>query len=131
MSDLNVVAITGNLGADVEVRQYNGGQFATFSVASNKKRNNRDFTTWTNWSINADHGALPYLKKGARVACEGEVSTKQYKTQSGENRTATNFFCRSVTLLSPKQDDNQPAAPTTEETVDASDLPFDPNQIPL
>ena len=79
------LVISGNLGADAELRNANGAQFISFRVAHSDRWTDRnsgevhDNTTWVSCTLNGDGGNLrPYLKQGTKVFVYGDVSTRIY-----------------------------------------------------
>lgn len=69
--------IVGNLGADAEIKDYNGNKFVSFRVAHSEKWVDRQTgaittqTTWVSCSLNGDgKGLTEYLKKGLKSSFE-------------------------------------------------------------
>lgn len=94
---MNKVILTGNLGADPEVRYtQNGTAVATFSVATterwkDKDGNKQESTEWHRivvWNRLAEI-AGEYLTKGAKVLVEGKLITRKWQDQEGNNRYTT------------------------------------------
>lgn len=67
------VEVIGNLGADAEVKDGNGGKFIAFRVANTDKwttesGEKHESTTWIDVTMsNVDSKVLPYLKAGVKV----------------------------------------------------------------
>ena len=62
--------IVGNLGADAEIKEYNGNKFVSFRVAHSEKWVDQQTgaistqTTWVSCSLNGDgKGLTQYLKR--------------------------------------------------------------------
>ena len=101
---LNKVQILGNLGQDPEVRSFpNGGRVANLSIATSetwKDKNTgekRERTEWHRVSIMADGlvgVADRYLKKGSEVYIEGQLETRKWQDQSGQDRYTTEIVLR-------------------------------------
>ncbi len=74
--------IAGNLGKDAEFKTTQGGdQFCRFTVAVSTGWGDKKTTTWwdvTRWGKGADKLA-GFLKKGAKVAVSGEISTREHE----------------------------------------------------
>lgn len=74
--------IAGNVGKDAELKTTQGGdQFCRFSVAVSTGWGDKKATTWwdvTRWGKGADKLA-GFLKKGAKVAVSGEISTREHE----------------------------------------------------
>ncbi|WP_353055360.1 single-stranded DNA-binding protein [Falsiruegeria litorea] len=96
---LNRAEVIGHLGGDPEIRTFpSGGKVANFSVATTDKwrdRNTgeqRERTEWHRISIVADGLAKvveQYLRKGSKVYIAGQLRTRKWQTQSGEDRYST------------------------------------------
>jgi len=76
---MDIIQITGRLGADPESRFTASGQkVTTLIMAINKKRGGKEETIWwrvTLWGERFDK-MLPYLKKGSLVTAVGDLSRK-------------------------------------------------------
>lgn len=78
--------IIGNLGADVEIKEYQGGKFATFRVAHSVKFKNQngqetESTTWIDVTMNdVESKVIPYLKAGTKVFVRGNASLRCYSS---------------------------------------------------
>ena len=101
---VNKVILVGNLGTDPEVRTFqNGGKVCNLSVATSerwKDRNtgeNRERTEWHRVAIFAEplvRIAEQYLKKGSKVYLEGQLETRKWQDQSGQDRYSTEVVLR-------------------------------------
>jgi single-strand DNA-binding protein len=101
---VNKVILVGNLGKDPESRSFaNGGKVVSFSVATSenwKDRNTgerKDKTEWHNVSIFSEglaRVAEQYLKKGSKVYLEGQLETRKWQDQSGNDRYTTDVVLR-------------------------------------
>ena len=96
---VNKVILIGNLGADPEIRRLNSGdpvvsmRIATSETWRDKNTGERkDKTEWHNVVIFNDNLAKvaeQYLKKGAKVYIEGQLQTRKWQDQSGQDRYTT------------------------------------------
>ena len=96
---VNKVILVGNLGRDPEVRSFqNGGRVANLSVATSRRWRDgqtgeqRANTEWHRISIYDDklvEIAEKYLRKGEKVYLEGELQTRKWTDQSGQERYTT------------------------------------------
>lgn len=75
--------VIGNLGADAEIRSYNGRNFLSFRIAHSEKYTNQqtgeivNSSTWVSCTMNAGFERLmPYLKKGVKVYVRGNINLK-------------------------------------------------------
>lgn len=101
---VNKVILVGNLGKDPESRSFqNGGEVVSFSVATSeswKDRNSGDRkekTEWHNVSIFNEglaRVAKNYLRKGSKVYLEGQLETRKWQDQSGNDRYTTDVVLR-------------------------------------
>ena len=96
---VNKVILVGNLGKDPEVRRLNSGdQVVSFSVATSetwRDKNSgerKERTEWHNVVIfneNLGKVAEQYCKKGTKVYVEGQLQTRKWQDQSGNDRYTT------------------------------------------
>jgi len=101
---VNKVILVGNLGRDPEVRtMQNGGKVCNLSVATSERWRDRgsgeqqERTEWHRVVIFDDRladVAERYLKKGAKVYLEGELQTRKWQDQSGQDRYSTEVVLR-------------------------------------
>ncbi len=96
---LNKVMLIGNLGADPEIRSFqNGGKVANLRVATSetwKDRNTGERQERTDWHTVAIFGeglvgvVERYLRKGSKVYLEGQLRTRKWQDQNGNDRYTT------------------------------------------
>ena len=101
---VNKVILVGNLGKDPEARSFaNGGKVVSFSLATSenwKDRNSgerKEKTEWHNVSIFSEglaRVAEQYLRKGSKVYLEGQLETRKWQDQSGNDRYSTEVVLR-------------------------------------
>ncbi|MEM8760551.1 MAG: single-stranded DNA-binding protein [Pseudomonadota bacterium] len=101
---VNKVIIIGNLGADPEVRSFqNGGQVCNLSVATSERWRDkqsgemRERTEWHRVAIFNEalvRNAQQFLKKGSKVYIEGQLETRKWQDQSGQDRYSTEVVLR-------------------------------------
>jgi len=98
MAGVNKVILVGNLGADPEARSLNnGGEVVNMRVATSeswkdKDGNRQERTEWHNVVIfneNLGRVAKSYLRKGSKVYLEGQIQTRKWQDQSGNDRYTT------------------------------------------
>ena len=98
MAGVNKVILVGNLGADPEARSLNnGGEVVNIRVATSESWKDRDGnrqerTEWHQVVIfneNLGRVAKSYLKKGSKVYLEGQLQTRKWTDQSGNDRYST------------------------------------------
>tara|TARA_B100000470_G_scaffold53378_1_gene40130 strand:+ start:306 stop:758 length:453 start_codon:yes stop_codon:yes gene_type:complete len=132
---LNKVLLIGRLGADPEVKQMvNGKSVARLSLATSqswKDKNTGEKKEKTEWHriVVFNEGLVnvvkQYLKKGAQIYVEGQISTRKWKDeQSGQDKYSTEIVIQgynsSLTMLggggSSNNLSNQDKSQTTEDT---------------
>jgi single-strand DNA-binding protein len=96
---VNKVILVGNLGADPEVKSFqNGGKVCNLRIATSeswKDRNTgerKERTEWHTVSISSEGlvgVAERYLRKGSKVYIEGQLRTRKWQDQSGNDRYTT------------------------------------------
>ena len=101
---VNKVILVGNLGKDPESRSFaNGGEVVSFSVATSENWKDRtsgerkEKTEWHNVSIFSEglaRVAKNYLRKGSKVYLEGQLETRKWQDQSGNDRYTTDVVLR-------------------------------------
>ena len=123
--------IIGNLGADAEVKVYNGNKFVSFRVAHTDKWVDQQTgvistqTTWVSCSINGDGGGLtPYLKKGTKVFVRGTPNFVVYSSpKTHKMETGINLFVREVELCGGNHEQEQNNNNTTQTHTNAATSP--------
>ena len=111
---LNKVLLIGRLGADPEIKQMvNGKNVARLSLATSqswKDKNTGEKKEKTEWHriVVFNEGLVnvvkQYLKKGAQIYVEGQLSTRKWKDeQSGQDKYSTEIIIQgynsSLTML--------------------------------
>ena len=96
---LNKVMLIGNLGADPEIRSFqNGGRVCNLRIATSeqwKDRNSgerQERTEWHNVAVFSEglvNVCERYLRKGSKVYVEGQLRTRKWQDQSGNDRYTT------------------------------------------
>ncbi len=101
---LNKVMLIGNLGADPEIRSFqNGGKVCNLRLATTetwKDRNTGERQERTEWHTVAIFSeglvsvAERFLRKGSKVYVEGQLQTRKWQDQSGNDRYSTEVVLR-------------------------------------
>ncbi len=101
---VNKVILVGNLGRDPETRTFqNGGKVCNLRIATSenwKDRNTgerRERTEWHSVAIFSEplaRIAEQYLRKGSKVYIEGQLQTRKWQDQSGQDRYTTEVVLR-------------------------------------
>lgn len=132
---INRCVISGNLGADPELRNTaSGTAILSMRVAVNERRKDQsgEWTDYVNWVDCVMFGARAeavsrYLQKGSKVAIEGKLRYSSWE-RDGQRRSKLEVIVDEIEFMSCadgggyRQQAAQPAAP-----VDAYDesIPFD------
>ena len=101
---VNKVILIGNLGRDPEVRSFqNGGKVVNLRIATSESWRDRqsgerkERTEWHSVAIfdeNLAKVAEQYLRKGSTVYIEGQLETRKWQDQSGQDRYTTEIVLR-------------------------------------
>ena len=101
---VNKVILIGNLGQDPEVRSFqNGGKIANLRIATSetwKDRNSGERRERTEWHTVAIYSeplvrvVEQFLKKGSKVYVEGQLETRKWQDQQGNDRYSTEVALR-------------------------------------
>ena len=133
---LNKVQLIGRLGADPEIKQMvNGKNVARLSIATSqswKDKSTGERKEKTEWHrvVIFNEGLVnivqQYLKKGANIYIEGQLSTRKWKDEkSGQDKYSTEIVLQgynsSLTMLGGKNNSNN----TSEVSQQKSSLPND------
>lgn len=96
---VNKVIIVGNLGADPEVKSFqNGGRIANLRIATSENWKDKatgerkERTEWHTVVLQSDGlvgVAERFLRKGSKVYIEGQLRTRKWQDQSGNDRYTT------------------------------------------
>ncbi len=143
MSSLNKVQLIGSLGADPEVRSFqNGGRVCNLRIATSESWKDKatgerkERTEWHSVAITSDglvSVAESYLRKGSKVFVEGQLRTRKWQDQSGNDRYSTEivlqgYDAKLILLGGKPQGQNEP-----QERIPGSvDTPIDlDDEIPF
>jgi len=101
---VNQVILIGNLGRDPEVRTFqNGGKVCNLRIATSENWKDRESgerrerTEWHSVAIFNEglvRVAEQYLRKGSKVYIEGQLETRKWQDQSGQDRYSTEVVLR-------------------------------------
>ncbi|MBY0337573.1 MAG: single-stranded DNA-binding protein [Acetobacteraceae bacterium] len=103
MAGVNKVILLGRLGKDPEVRNFqNGGRVVNLRLATSERYkdregNQQERTEWHSVAIfNEKLGEIAerYLKKGSEVYLEGQLETRKWTDQQGQERYTTEIVLR-------------------------------------
>lgn len=112
---VNKVILLGNVGKDPQIRDGNGQEFATFSLATtDKSYTKRDGTVMperTEWHSIVANGNIVqvierYVKAGTKLYIEGKLRTRKYTARDNTERQVTEVYVDIMELLGSKQESN-------------------------
>lgn len=95
---VNKVILVGNLGADPEARSLNNGgevvnlRIATSETWKDQSGQRQERTEWHRVVIfneNLGRVAKQYLRKGSKVYLEGQIQTRKWTNQQGQEQYST------------------------------------------
>ncbi|ELY2561854.1 single-stranded DNA-binding protein [Cronobacter sakazakii] len=153
---VNKVILVGNLGQDPEVRYMpNGGAVTSLRLATSESWRDKqtgEMKEVTEWHSVVLYGKLAevageYLRKGSQVYIEGQLRTRKWQDQSGQDRYSTEVVVNvggTMQMLGGKQQSDQPKqqSKTTKQKPPAQqysvppmdfddDIPFAPATLPF
>ncbi|PPR64083.1 MAG: Single-stranded DNA-binding protein [Alphaproteobacteria bacterium MarineAlpha3_Bin7] len=154
VSGVNKVILVGRLGKDPEVRHTNnGGKIASFSLATSESWNDRasgerkEKTEWHRvviFSTGLCDIAEKYLRKGSQVYLEGQLQTRKWTGDDGNDRYTTEVvlgqFRSELRMLDSRNNENVGENPLdssngisdTDGSADGSSLAADlDDEIPF
>lgn len=115
---VNKVILVGNLGADPESRSFqNGGKVVNLRLATSEtwkdkgSGEKKERTEWHSVAIFSEglaNVAERYLRKGSKVYLEGQLQTRKWQDQSGNDKYSTEvvlqgFDAKLVMLDAPQE----------------------------
>lgn len=121
---VNLVVLSGRVGIDPEVRKFESGQVASFSLATTERgyklANGTEIpeqTEWHNIAVKSNLAAFveKHVKKGALLTVVGKIQYKEYEDKQGNKKKATNIICEKLDLLSWDKTDTGGSAAQTED----------------
>lgn len=106
---LNVIAIMGRMAKDPELKTTNSGKsVCSFRIANDsgcKDANGQSQTNWLDvvaWGRTAEF-ICKYFPKGALIALDGRLQTRQYQDKNGQTRTAVEIVAQNANFTGSKE----------------------------
>jgi len=136
---VNKAIILGNLGRDPEVRSFpNGGKVCNLRIATSETWKDKttgerkERTEWHSVAIMNEplvKVAEQYLRKGSKVYIEGQLETRKWQDQAGNDKYATEIVLRpyrgELTILDGKPEDKGDAyEPPQRNATPDDEIPF-------
>lgn len=90
------LSLIGTLGHDATEKTINGKNYLAYSVAVTENKN----TTWVDVMTRSDNGNLKaYLKKGAKVYLQGNLSVSTYTNKAGAAVASITLWSREMEIV--------------------------------
>jgi single-strand DNA-binding protein len=133
MSTLNKVMLIGNLGDDVKMHYFEGGNcVGRFPIATSESYTSKQTgeritnTEWHNIVVRNKAAEIceKYLKKGDKIYVEGRIKSRQWQAEDGNTKYSTEIQVQDFTFLSPKSD-----ATAQQNSVNTGKVSDAPNQV--
>ena len=133
MAGLNVVALSGNLVRDPELKSLPSGASVCnlrIAVEGGRKDSSGGYQKQAHYfdvivyGPQADNTAK-FMRKGSPVNVQGRLEYRQWETQDGGKRDRVEVVASNVQFLGSKNGgDPDPRSPASPVAVDDSDIPF-------
>lgn len=127
---INNVTLMGRLTAAPELKQTpNGTSVTAFCIAVDRRfqpkdgEKQTDFINCVAWRNTAEF-ITKYFSKGDMIAVTGEIQTRKYQDNGGNNRVAFEIVIENASFCGGKNGGNTNSAPQLEEISNDDDLPF-------
>ena len=131
---MNKAILVGRVGKDPEIRTFESGKMATFSLATSEKYTKdgekKELTEWHNIVVNGKLAEVveKYVHKGDQLYIEGKIRYQEYEAQ-GVKKTSTKITCTVMEMLGSKEraeprETNFPEEPPAGWDEPKDDLPF-------
>ncbi len=126
---LNSVKLIGRVGADADIKSFeSGSKKARVNLATNSRQKNvkgeyEEITHWHTlifWNKQAEL-IEKFVKKGDKLAIEGELTYNEYVTKEGVKKQYTEIRVREMEFLSPKKSNSEVLVSAND---DSDGLPF-------
>ena len=138
---VNKVILLGNIGKNPDIKStQNGSKLASFSIATSKRwkdKQTQEYKDKTEWHkvVVFGEGLVDivdkYVKKGSKIYIEGELQTRKWQDQTGNDRYTTEIvlqgFNSTLTLLDNKGNSTS-VSEKSEENIVANNTPESQNE---
>ena len=134
MKNINIVALSGNLVRDPEMRATQGGvSIMAFTIAVNDRRKNQngeweDSPNYIDCKIIGKRAESieRYLSKGTKVVVQGKLSQSSWNAKDGSKRSKTEVEIAEIEFTNSGRKSQKTEEKTAENSqpYSASDIPF-------
>jgi single-stranded DNA-binding protein len=124
MADLNVWVMNGRIASDPVTKTVGDQKVTEFRIACDTSRSRDEdaavFITGVLWGRD---GILPWLDKGKKVSCTGQLRQREWVTQDGSKRSVTEYVLRDIDpfFANPKGEAREVSQPADD---DSESIPF-------
>lgn len=120
------LSLIGTLGHDATEKTINGKNYLAYSVAVTENKN----TTWVDVMTRSENSNLKaYLKKGAKVYLQGNISVSAYTNKAGTSVASITLWSRDLEIVkfvdTASGDATPSAAPASAPVTPPSGAPKD------
>lgn len=129
---LNVVALTGRLTADPELKTtQNGISVTSFSIAvqrnyaPQRQEKLTDFINIVAWRQTAEF-ITRYFRKGSMIAVQGSIQTRNYEDKQGNKRVAFEIVANGVSFCGSKAENDEHKVEANATIPDRPNIDFEP-----
>ena len=136
MRGINKVILIGNLGKDPETRYMpSGGAVANVTIATSESWRDKasgEMKEKTEWHRVVFFNRLgeiagEYLKKGSKVYVEGQLRTRKWQGQDGQDHWSTEIIAREMQMLDSRSGGNgNPPVPQADRQASQNRPPEPP-----
>ena len=109
---MNKVILKGHVGKTPEVKKFDNGQVAKFSLATSESYTDKkgERITNTEWHNVVFWGKIcdtidKYVKKGSEILVEGKIVTRSYDDKEGVTHWSTEVVCHSFEFCGSAKED--------------------------
>ena len=122
---MNVIAISGNISKDAEIRYTTTGDpVANFSIADNQGKD-KEAIFWNAGLYGKRAESLSkFLTKGQSVTISGTISTNKYLDKNGIERIGYNVRVNDVALQGGKKEGSEKPQERSTRAESHDDIPF-------
>lgn len=132
---INNVTLIGNLTRDPDLMRTSGNKYVCkFTIAINRAFKNAngerevDFIPCVVWGSQAENLAK-YCTKGDTVGVTGSIKIRNYTDKNGDNRTATEIDCQSISFIKTSKDKQQNQYSNVMEQLNPNTTNFNNNSF--
>lgn len=111
------VHIIGRLGADSELVNGKNGQFLSFRLATDDRKNGEKITSWFRVNLNGERAPklLEYLKKGKLISVTGTETVSTYQAKDGSTQISRDINASNIEFIPIGRENADGNVTTTQE----------------